>query len=214
MESSKHMPRKVLYETVVILILTFTAQFLWKDHRTLFVIAPMVYFFIERRIRRRTWKDVGFDLRSIPGDMAANGFLILLVSIIIQFLVVWVAKIRAPEFIDLVISRLPFAVDQTAHYLPVLLVAILCEEISYRALFQERLSWFIPAPLAIVTVSLMFGIAHFTRGNPVIVLVDILLVILDSVIYGIIFNRSKNIFVVWFAHFLADWFALTFIRFL
>jgi membrane protease YdiL (CAAX protease family) len=210
-EQSRHVPRRVLYETVLLLVLTFTAQFLWKDLRTLFIFVPLAYFFIERSLRRRTWAEVGFNIRAIPRDLAANWFLILLVSIIIQFLVIWIAKAVMPAYLDHVIARLPFTVGQTKDWLPLLLVATLSEEISYRALFQERLSWFIPMTAAIGIVSIVFGIAHWTRGDPVIVLIDILLVILDSVFYGVIFARSKNVYVSWIAHFLADLFALGFV---
>ena len=116
-----------------------------------------------------------------------------------------------PAFLDHVIARLPFTIGQTADYLLLLLVGTLIEEISFRALFQERLSWFIPAPAAIGIVSVVFGIGHWAKGDPVIVMIDVLLVIADSVLYGIIFARSKNVYVAWIAHFLADLFALGFV---
>jgi membrane protease YdiL (CAAX protease family) len=203
--------RRVLYEIVFLLLLVFAAQFLWKDLRTLFVFVPLAYFLFERQLRRRTWSETGFNIRAIPRDLVANWFLILVVSVIIQFLVILIAKALIPAYLDHVIARLPFTVGQTISWLPLLMIATFTEEISYRALFQERLSWFIPTPLAIGIVSVLFGIAHWTTGDPIIVLLDVLLVILDSVFYGIIFTRSKNVYVSWTAHFLADLFALGFI---
>jgi len=214
-EQSKNVSRRVLYETVLILVLTLAAQFLRKDLRTIFTFVPLVYFIIEHYLRRRTWAEAGFNLRAISRDVAANWFLILLVSIIIQFLVVWAAKAWMPVFLDHVIARLPFTVGQTADYLPMILVGTLVgtliEEISFRALFQEHLSWFIPAPVAIGIASVVFGIGHWAKGVPVIVMIDVLLVIVDSVLYGIIFARSKNVYAAWIAHFLADLFALGFV---
>jgi membrane protease YdiL (CAAX protease family) len=92
----------------------------------------------------------------------------------------------------------------------VLIIGALWEEINYRALFQDRLSWFIPTPIAIGIVSVIFGIGHWAQGNPIIVTIDILLIILDSIFYGIIFARTKNVFVSWIAHFLANSFAISF----
>jgi membrane protease YdiL (CAAX protease family) len=207
--------RRILYETSLILVLTFVAQFLPSYLRTIFTFAPLVYFFIELYFRRRTWKEVGFSLRTIPQDVVANWLPILLVSIVIQFLVVWAAKTWMPAFIDHVMARFPLGVGQTTNYLPMLLIGTLVgalfEEISFRALFQERLSWYIPAPIAIAIVSVVFGIGHWARGDPVIVMIDVLLVIVDSVFYGIIFARSKNVYVSWVAHFLANLFALGFV---
>jgi uncharacterized protein len=209
-EPGKDVSRRVLYETLLIFGLTFAAQFLWKDLRTVFIFVPLAYFFIERRLRRRTWIETGLNFRAIPHDLAANWLLIVMVSIVIQFLVVWIAKAVMPAYIDHVIARLPFTVGQTSNWL-LLLVATFAEEISYRALFQERLSWFISTPAAIGIASVVFGIAHWTRSAPAIVVMDVLLVILDSLFYGFIFARSKNVYVSWIAHFLADLFALGFV---
>ena len=207
-EKNKHASQQILYETVLILALTFVAQFLRQDIRMIFTFAPLIYFFIEHYARRRTWADAGFNLRAFPQALAANWFLILLVSIIIQFIVVLATKAWMPEFIDHVETRLPFAGDQIANYLPILLVGALFEEISFRVLFQERLSWFIPTPFAIGIVSVVFGIGHWSSGNQLIVLIDVLLVIVDSTFYGIIFARSKNIYATWLTHFLANLFAM------
>jgi membrane protease YdiL (CAAX protease family) len=48
----------------------------------------------------------------------------------------------------------------------------------YRSLFQERLSWFIKTPVAIVVVSLIFGLMHWSQGNPVVVIADVAGVVL------------------------------------
>jgi hypothetical protein len=102
---NKSVTYRPLLEIGIILMLTFTAQFLWKDFRILFAILPAVYFFIERHQR--------FKVRAIPRDMSTNLFLILLVSVFIQFLVVWTAKTWMQAFIDHVIARTPISIDQT-----------------------------------------------------------------------------------------------------
>lgn len=213
--SKRSAPRRVLYETIALLVLTFAAQFLPQGPRIVFTFAPLVYFFVEHFLRRRTWAEAGFNLRTIPHAFATNWFLILLVSVLIQFIVTWAAKTWMPTFIDHVVARLPFRLDQMANYLPVILGSTLIgaffEEVSFRALFQDRLNWFLPTPVAIGIVSIIFGIGHWASGDTVIVFIDVLLVIVDSILYGAIFARSKNFFVVWFAHSLANLSAFGFV---
>jgi uncharacterized protein len=211
MQPSTQPSRRILYEISALLLITLAAPLLWPELRTLFVLMPLVYFLIERPLRGRTWREVGFDLRTLPRGVVDNWFLILLVAVVIQFLVVWGAAVWFPAFLEHVKARLPFTLDQAVGLLPLVLLATLGEEISYRALFQARLSWFIPTPAAIVLVSVAFGLAHWAAGDPVIVMADILLIIIDSIIYGVIFARSKNVFVAWIAHFLADLFGLSFL---
>lgn len=208
-------PRGVLTELIILLVLTFAAQFLPQGPRTILTFAPLVYFVVEHLLRRRTWAEAGFNFRAIPHAFAANWFLILLVSVLIQFAVTWAARLWLPAFIDHVVARLPLAVGQTVDALPVIVGSIVVgaffEEVIFRALFQERLSWFLPAPVAIGVVSVIFGIGHWASGDPVIVGIDVLLVILDSILYGAIFARSKNIYVVWFTHCLANLTAFWFV---
>lgn len=197
-------PRRVLYEVIFVLVLTFIAQFLWRDFSILIACVPTIYLFAERYYRRRTWKEIGFNFWAIPRDLLNNWFPILLVSIIIQTLVFLVAKNWIPAFLDHIVARLPLGINQLASYFPVLFIGALWEEINYRVFFQGRLSWFIPAPIANGIVSVIFAIGHWVQGDSVIVTIDILLVIIDSVIYGIIFTRSKNVYVSWIAHLLAN----------
>jgi membrane protease YdiL (CAAX protease family) len=214
-ERNRQAPRRLLHETVLLLSITFAAQFLHKDLRAIFTFAPLAYFLIEHYLRRRTWAEAGLSFREMPRAVAVTWPLILLVSVIVQFLVVWAATAWLPGFIDHVIARFPFPIGQTAdHWGAVVagtLVGTWIEEVSFRALFQERLSWFMPTPAAIGVVSITFGIGHWTPGDPLIVMVDVLLVIIDSVFYGVIFARSRNVYASWIAHFLANFFAMGFV---
>ncbi len=213
-QQPQNVSRRVLVETVLVLALTFGAQFLPSTPRTILTFAPLVYFLVERSLRRRTWAEVGFKLRATPHDVVANWLPILLVALVIPFLVTWLAKAWLPAFIDHVLARFPLAVDAWPMLLTGTLVGALLEEISFRALFQERLGWFMPTPLAIGLVSVVFGIGHWASGDPLIVALDVLLVVVDSVFYGLIFARSKNIYVAWLAHCLANLFAVGFVLWL
>ena len=88
--------------------------------------------------------------------------------------------------------------------LPMLAVTLVLEELTYRTLIQGRLAWFLGAPAAIGVASLLFGLAHYAPGPALIVSVDIGLIVLDSILYGMIFARRNNLWMVWLAHLLGD----------
>lgn len=203
--------RRVLTETIVLLALVTAAPLLPPGLRTLLALVPLVYFFVERHVRHRAWGEVGFRPRALPRDLAANWLPAVLVAVVIQFVVVWAAARWEPGYLDHVIARLPFQLDQAPRLIPLILVATLGEEITFRALFQERLGWFVPVPVAVGVTSLAFGLAHWAKGDPFIVAIDIGLVVVDSVLYGIIYARTRNVFASWVPHFLADLFALGFV---
>jgi membrane protease YdiL (CAAX protease family) len=207
-------PRRVLIETSLILVVVLAVQLLWKDLGTLVALLAVVYFFVERWLRHRSWSSAGFNFRGVPRALADNVLLIVTVAILIQLVVVVAGKIWFPAYLDHVVARLPFETGQWVAAVPLILIATLLEEITYRAFFQEHLSWFIPTPWAIGVVSIAFGLAHWAPGDPAIIALDLLLVILDATFYGLIFARSKNVVVAWVAHAAADLLALVFLQIL
>jgi membrane protease YdiL (CAAX protease family) len=89
-----------------------------------------------------------------------------------------------------------------------LAVSLLGEEMTYRTLVQGRLASFIKAPVAILLASVVFAFMHYSPGPLLVVSVDIGMIFIDSLFYGIMFNRKNNLIVVWLAHLLGDIFGL------
>jgi membrane protease YdiL (CAAX protease family) len=86
----------------------------------------------------------------------------------------------------------------------VLVVSTLAEELVFRATFQQRFSAVMRPLLAVLVVSLAFGLVHRSPGSPAVAAADMALVALDGVVYGWIFALRRNLLVGWLAHFLAD----------
>ena len=196
--------RRVLVETLIVFALTVIPSLLWPSFKIVSVLLPIAYLLIERRLRNRPWAELGFESRGIMPALAVNWFLVVIV-LGIQLSVALLARTLWPAFLTHIESRIPL-VDST-QLIPLfgmLVLTTLGEEMAFRSLFQERLSWFIKTPIAILAVSVVFGLMHWAQGNPVVALVDVALVVLDSIIYGIIFSREKNLYVAWFTHFLSD----------
>jgi membrane protease YdiL (CAAX protease family) len=119
-----------------------------------------------------------------------------LVGVGIQALSVFGSTLVLPGYSSHIVARLPFDTRTFDNkVLNTLLVATLGEEIIYRALFQKRISAFLPVPVAIGLSSLVFALMHYAPGPALIVFADLALIVVDSVIYGIIFARSNLDFI-------------------
>jgi uncharacterized protein len=196
------------WEIVILIAVYLATHFLAPALEQLYVLAVIVYLIVEAFLRRRTWADNGWGLRNIlPGLLKTWGWA-LLVAFGTQALSVFGDRLFVPELFAHIYARVPF---NLAAFTPGLFIALAIgtfeEEFLYRAVFQNRLSAFVSPTVAIVGTSLIFALAHFHPGSALVVAVDLLSVFVDSLIYGLIFQRSKNIFVSWLPHYVADIFA-------
>jgi membrane protease YdiL (CAAX protease family) len=177
--------------------------------KTLFALIPVAYLLIERRLRQRTWAELGFSVRTFWPDLRANWILFVLLGFVMQPAAVLWAKAYFPEFLAHVQARLPFESGiGWGVLLPMLAISLIGEEMTYRTLIQGRLALFIGAPAAVGVASLLFGLAHIAPGAGLVVLVDVGLIVVDSILYGTMFARRNNLWVVWLAHFIGDIFGL------
>lgn len=206
--------KPILFETIVITTITLAGMLFIPAAKTLFALLPVVYLLVERRLRQRTWGELGFNARTFWADLCANWVLFVLLGFVIQPAVVLWARNYFPDFLAHVQARLPFEAGiPWGILLPMLAFSLIGEEMTYRTLIQGRLAPFIGIPAAIGVASLLFGLAHFAPGTGLVVLVDIGLIVIDSILYGAMFARRNNLWVVWLAHLLGDIFGLLAISF-
>ena len=200
---------RILIETILVTAVTLLGMWFLPAAKTLFALLPVVYLLLERRLRKRTWSELGFSLRTFWADLHANWILFLLLGFIIQPAIALWAKSYFSEYLAHVQARLPFERGiGWAILLPLLAVSLIGEEMTYRTLIQGRLTPFIGIPAAVGTASILFGLAHFAPGPGLVVLTDVSLIVVDSILYGVMFARRNNLWVVWLAHLLGDIFGL------
>lgn len=195
----------MLIETILITVLALFGMWFLSAYKTIFALIPLVYLLIERRLRNRSWSDLGFKFCTFWPDLRANWFWFVLVGFISQPLVVMLTKFWFPAYLDHVIERLPFNEGMgLVLILPMLAASLVLEELTYRTLIQGRLTPYFGAPLAILVASILFGFAHYANGPFWIVFIDVGMIIVDSIQFGIIYKRSGNIVVTWSAHLIGD----------
>lgn len=201
--------KRILLETILVTAITLLGMWFIPAAKTLFALLPAAYLLIERRLRQRAWGDLGFKGRTFWTDLRANWVLFVLLGLVIQPATALLARSIFPEYLAHIQTRLPFESGiRWGTLLPLLAVSLLSEEMTYRTLIQGRLTPFLGVPAAIGVASLLFGLAHFAPGAGLVVATDVGLIVIDSILYGIMFARRNNLWVVWLAHLLGDIFGL------
>ena len=197
--------RRILFETILVLGLMVIPVILWPQTKTLTALVSLAYLLLERRFRKRPWEEIGFKFKTFKQDFMNNWVLVLLIGVLIQVLIIGAAKFFWPDFLLHVQGRVTDVIGaQILIMFGVLIFSTLIEELIYRALFQERFSWYFNSYSVIVAISVLFALMHWSEGPLAIVLVDVGLIVVSSFIYGLIYMRSRNILVAWLAHWLAD----------
>lgn len=195
-------------ETLIVLGLTIIPSLLFPAAKGLLSVLPIVYLLVERQVRHRPWSALSIQSSNF-GEAVRRTWPLILGVLCVQPLFLLGAQLWSPELITHISERLPISTNMNVGLLLGLLgISTLLEELIYRALFQERLSWFMPVAAAVVVVSVLFAAMHFAPGPAVLVAVDLGGVVVDSILYGFIFARGRNLWVAWLAHYAADAFAL------
>lgn len=117
-----------------------------------------------------------------------------------------------PELVNHIMGRLSInfgsleGLSAIGGLLAAALILTLMEEVVFRVTIQERLSWFIGTPAAILFASIIFGLVHSvgTSGSLLIILTDVLGVAIDGLFFGIIYAKTHNLALTWTTHFAAD----------
>ena len=168
-------------------------------------ILTIPHLVIEKIVRKQKFSELGFRIKGFGEAIRKNWWLIILPAAL-GLSELFLSKLISPEYMNHVIERVrpTLNFDQA----PVLIIQIvllsLAEEISFRAFMQRKMSLCIKPMWAIFIVSLLFAVAHFSTGSPIVVAYDLIGIFIDSVIYGLLFQRTKSVYVSWLSHMIAN----------
>ncbi|MFW9845664.1 MAG: CPBP family intramembrane glutamic endopeptidase, partial [Candidatus Thorarchaeota archaeon] len=113
-----------------------------------------------------------------------------------------------PQYLEYVIAHRAWSVSGGVGVFAVMISSIplttMLEEVVFRGLTQERLSWFLGNGPAVIAATVLFALIHWAPGDPAILLIDMTAIAAGGMIYGVIYNRSRSIFAAWLAHMLSD----------
>lgn len=202
--SGKINSKRMIIETIIVILITILLFIIFIEYRSVLTAFPIFYLLVEQQVRKRTWSSIGFKVRNIVKDIKSTWFWLIIVVFVSPIVTLTIANAILPDFIMHVKDRLPVDISYIVPTLITITIGTFLEEIIFRGFVQERLSWFLGSTSAIAISSILFGFMHYSSGNPSIVTFDIITIMIDSIIYGIIFLKTKNLFVSWIGHFLCD----------
>ena len=214
--------RRTLYGILLVLgILVASIAVSILAHKPIYIfgyIAAIVYATNGPMWRNRPWRELGLK-RGFTTDFRRVWYLVAIVAALFQLLPpsFGIAHLFGyySELVRHESARLPVTIGSQkgiaalAGLLAMVLVLTLVEELVFRVTIQERLSWFIGTPAAILIASVLFAAAHAVvtsgsaPGAPVI-LADTAGVAIDGILFGIIYAKTHNLALTWATHYAAD----------
>ncbi|MHC1682671.1 MAG: CPBP family intramembrane glutamic endopeptidase [Clostridiaceae bacterium] len=169
------------------------------------ILFSLLSIFIENKKNKGKRTEIGFIWQNILPDLKKYWWLILM-PVVSGIVAVTLSKLILPEFYLHVLERTKpmLSLDKIVLLIPQLFILALGEEIAFRGFFQAKMSNIVKPSWAIIIASLVFAIVHYSVGSILIVIYDLIFIFIDSIIYGIIFQRTKNVYSCTISHFLAN----------
>ena len=163
------------------------------------IIIAISYLFVERKKSNNKAKT------TFIADLKKYWWLILL-PVLSGVCTILISKIILPEFYLHVLERVKpmLSLDKILLLILELLFLSLLEEIVFRGFLQNEISKMTKPIWGIVIVSILFAVGHYSAGAIFIVIYDLATIFIDSVIFGMIYEKTKKIYLCWISHFMAN----------
>lgn len=211
-EPSRHDRKDLRGVLVVIAVLVFTiiVSLLVKKEKDLYVvgyIVAIVYVTQGSRRNDRRWSDIGLKPRAaFLTDLKSVWYLVAIVVLLFQLLPPEFGVAHVFGFYHQLLHNITQRTSMIPGLVGVAVILTLVETIVYQVCIQERLSWFIGTPAAILVMMVLAGLAHAigTSGSFHVVLTDSAGVALDFAVFGIIWAKTHNLALTWATHYAAD----------
>ena len=205
----RHDLRGVL-TVIAVLLFTIIVSLLVKKQKDLYVvgyIVAIVYVMRGPRRNNRRWSELGWKPRAaFLTDLKKVWYLVAIVVLLFQLLPPEFGVAHVFGFYHQLLHNITQRTSMIPGLLGAAVILTLVETIVYQVCIQERLSWFIGTPTAILVMMVLAGLAHATgtSGSFHVVLTDSAGVALDFAVFGIIWARTHNLAVTWATHYAAD----------
>ncbi|MCA1056127.1 CPBP family intramembrane metalloprotease [Rossellomorea aquimaris] len=196
--------KRPLLEMGILVVLMVIVAIFFPAFKGAAAILPIIYVFIERRVRNRSLSSIGFKREQIGASLKKKWQWVLIVGVVFQLGYFFLLKQFVPEVFGHIHERVSILDSFDTKLIFSILILALGEEIVFRGLIQNRLNWVMNPLLSISLTSILFTIMHISSGPPGIVIPDLITIFLDSLVFGYLYYKSGNLYLSWIAHALAN----------
>ncbi|MBU3160792.1 CPBP family intramembrane metalloprotease [Clostridium frigoris] len=170
---------------------------------SLTILFSILYLVIENKSKM---EDIRFIPKNILADIKKYWWLIL-IPVVSSIVSISLFKFVLPEVYSYLYAsdtKPMLSFGKLFLQIPQLLILAFAEEIAFRGFFQTKLCNITKPIWAIIITSLFFAIVNFS-AVPISSLIYIsFFIFIDNIIYGVIYQRTKNIYLCTISHFLAN----------
>ncbi len=177
--------RKVSLIAIILMASLSFSNLLGLKIAGLAVVVGVVFFFVDKVSEKQPFEGGGLDIGAIRKNFKDKSIWFwMALPIIMDAVAIGISKLLLPEYIDHVLARTEAFVSFDKVLILIIQLAFLAlgEEIAWRAFFQKQLNKALPIIPTLLISSSLFAIGHFSQGNAVIVLYDVLFVFINSVL--------------------------------
>ncbi|NYF24806.1 CPBP family intramembrane glutamic endopeptidase [Sporosarcina sp. JAI121] len=169
------------------------------------IIFSIAYILYEKKKFQNKFSVFTFQWGKTKEDIHKYWWLIILPFLAVIGQIV-LAHYVVPAFNEHVMERVEpmLHISSIVVLFPQLLLLAFGEELAFRGFAQEKLSELVDSKIAIIAISILFAFAHLSAGSMSVVMYDIGFILIDSILYGILFLKTKNVYLTTIAHFLAN----------
>jgi hypothetical protein len=94
----------------LVLAATYALSFLLPSSvKGLVLFLPVAYVLVDRRIRHRSWKELGIVRQGFLKAIIANWHLFIIVDVVLQIAIPLAAAFFWPNYLEHILSRLPWS---------------------------------------------------------------------------------------------------------
>ncbi len=171
------------------------------------VLVGILFCFFSSREEKQTAEENPLNIKTLGKALKNKSvWLWLPLPIVANAVCIGISLLFFPEFVAHVLNRSSsvLTLDNMVMLVGQLSILALGEEIAWRAFFQSQLKKILPFEAALFITSVLFALGHISVGDPKIVVYDLFFVFINSLLYGIVYKKSGNVWVSAISHYAAN----------